>query len=158
MKTLTVKTIGLAACLAAAGAWTAEAAESGWLTDFAKAKKQAAEQNKLILADFSGSDWCGWCIRLDREVFSQEAFRKFAADKLVLFLADFPRAKEQPDAVKTQNKRLASEYQIRGFPTVLLLDSEGQVKARTGYQRGGAEAYVQHLQELMKDAEKPEMD
>jgi len=101
---------------------------------------------------FSGSDWCGWCIRLDKEVFTQEAFRDFAKDGAVLFEADFPRQKEQPAKIKQQNHVLQHRYQVRGFPTVLLLDAEGNVLARTGYQRGGAEKYVEHLRALIAKA------
>ncbi len=131
------------------GAQVAETEKSAWLTDFAAAKAEAARRGVPILADFSGSDWCGWCIKLDKEVFSQEGFQAFAADNLVLFLADFPRRKPQSEEERRQNEELAGRYQIQGFPTVLLLDAEGTVLARTGYRRGGPEAYVAHLRDLM---------
>ena len=125
-------------------------AGEGWLTDFEEAKKQAGEKNLPILADFSGSDWCGWCIKLDKEVFSKEEFKAYAKDNLVLFLADFPNRTKLPDDVKAQNEKLSKEYGIRGFPTVLLLDADGKVLERTGYQRGGPEAYVEHIKKLLK--------
>ena len=131
------------------GAPSKSGAAKAWLTDFEAARKEAAKRNVPILADFSGSDWCGWCIRLDREVFSKPAFKKFAKEKLVLFLADFPSRKEQPPALKAQNEKLATRYKIEGFPTVLLLDATGKELARTGYQAGGAEAYVKHLAKLI---------
>jgi len=121
-----------------------------WLTDFSQAKKAAAEKSLPILADFSGSDWCGWCIKLDKEVFSQKEFKAFAKDHVVLFLADFPREKKQKADVKAQNEQLMQAYGVQGFPTVLLLDAGGKVIARTGYKRGGAGAYVEHLKELLK--------
>jgi thioredoxin-related protein len=130
----------------AAGAFGAE----GWLTDFNEAKKQAVAKNLPILVDFSGSDWCGWCIKLDNEVFSQDAFKAYAEENLILFLADFPNSTPQPEEVKAQNKALAEKYGVRGFPTVLLLDAEGNVLERTGYQRGGPEKYVEHIKELLK--------
>lgn len=139
----------LAACLLVAGL-TARAAGSGWTTDFEEAKKLAAEKGLPILADFSGSDWCGWCIKLDKEVFSEKAFKDYAKDSVILFLADFPRSKEQPEAVVKQNQALAKQYAVRGYPTVLLLDKSGAVLGRTGYRRGGAEAYVTHLKTLVK--------
>jgi thioredoxin-related protein len=139
---------GVAICVLSAGT---TAAATGWMTDFQKATEQAGREDVYILADFSGSDWCGWCIRLDEEVFSQPQFKAFAEDNLVLFLADFPRNKPQPETVKTQNRELAEQYGIRGFPTVLLLDSDGKVVARTGYRPGGAEAYIEHLKTLMKE-------
>lgn len=123
-------------------------AAEGWLTDFDSAKKLAAEKGFPVLADFSGSDWCGWCIKLDREVFSQTAFLDYAKKNLVLFLADFPSRAKQSDEVKRQNEELSERYGVRGFPTVLLLDANGRVLARTGYREGGAEAYVDHLRQL----------
>ena len=122
----------------------------GWMTDFEAAKKQAAEKNLPILADFAGSDWCGWCIKLDNEVFSKDAFKEYAKDNLVLFLADFPSRKPQPEEVKKQNEALKNKYGIRGFPTVLLLNADGTVINQTGYQSGGPEAYVEHIKELLK--------
>lgn len=129
----------------------ANAAE-GWLTDFEAAKKVASERKLPILANFAGSDWCGWCIRLDREVFSKKEFQEYAGKNVVLFLADFPSRKKQPAKTKSQNKVLAEKYKVRGFPTVLLMDAKGNVLARTGYQKGGPQKYVKHLKSLIKEA------
>ena len=103
-----------------------------WLTDFETATKKAAELDQPILADFTGSDWCIWCIRLDEQVLSEKAFKDFAKDNLVLFKADFPQRKKQDEDVKKQNQELLKKYGVRGFPTVLLLDAKGKVLARTG--------------------------
>lgn len=124
-------------------------AAEGWLTDFEKAKAQAAEQKRPILVDFSGSDWCGWCIKLDEEVFSKKEFKDFAQDNLVLLLIDFPRKSKLTDAEKESNDKLAKQYGVRGFPTVLLLDAEGKVLGKTGYQTGGPSKYVEHLKGLL---------
>ena len=148
MKKLAVMmTVWVLAVAMAAGA-------EGWLTDFEAAKKLAAKTGAPILVDFSGSDWCGWCIKLDTEVFSRPAFKAYAKDNLVLFLADFPQKKKLSEAVRTQNEALMKAYKVRGFPTVLLVDAEGKVIARTGYQRGGAEKYVKHLEDLVKQGAK----
>ena len=122
----------------------------GWPSDFEKAKKEAAERKVPILVDFSGSDWCGWCIKLDKEVFSKAEFKEYAKENFVLFMADFPRKTELPEEIAKQNKKLASQYEVKGFPTVLILDAKGKVLARTGYKAGGPEAYVKHLKELLK--------
>lgn len=127
---------------------SASAGDVAWLTDLKEAKKQAAEKQVPILADFSGSDWCGWCKKLDKEVFSQAAFQDYAHTNLVLLLVDFPRSTPQPERVVKQNQALQERFQIEGFPTVLLLDADGKETARTGYQPGGAEAYVKHLRDL----------
>jgi thioredoxin-related protein len=128
---------------------TAFAGGEGWMTDFEAAKAQAAEKGKPMLVDFTGSDWCGWCIKLKKEVFSQDAFQSYAEDALVLVEIDFPRSKEQSDEVKAQNEALAKKYGIRGFPTILLLSPEGELIGRTGYQPGGAAKYVAHLKEVL---------
>ena len=138
----------LVACLIAG---SSAVASDGWITDFEAAQKAAKDKGVPIVADFSGSDWCGWCIKLDREVFAKEPFKAYAKDNVVLFLADFPSNKKQSDAVKKQNQALAEKYGVRGFPTVLLLDADGKVLAKTGYRAGGAEAYVKHLKELISE-------
>jgi len=125
-------------------------AAQGWLTDFEEAKTQAAARRVPILIDFSGSDWCGWCIKLDQEVFSKHEFEAYAKDNLVMFLADFPSSKPQSAEVKAQNKNLSNRYGVQGYPTVLLLDASGEVVGKTGYQAGGPDAYVEHLKSLLK--------
>ena len=127
----------------------ADEATEAWMTDFAAAKIKAAAEQKPLLLDFTGSDWCGWCIKLDKEVFSQKAFKEFAADNLVLVELDFPRGKEQSEDLKAQNKALAEKYGIRGFPTILVLSPKGELIEKTGYQRGGPEAYVAHIKEIL---------
>ncbi len=139
----------LAAVAVAGGVFAAE----GWETDFAKAKEKAKADNKYILIDFSGSDWCGWCIKLDKEVFQKQAFKDFAKENLVLMLADFPRDKsKQSDELQKQNERLMKEYSVRGFPTVFILSPEGKTLAKTGYRDGGPKAYVEHIKQIIADA------
>src|SRR3954469_19158244 len=79
-------------------------AEQDWQTDFKKAQEQAKTDKKLLLVDFTGSDWCGWCIKLNREVFSKPEFKDYATKNLVLLEVDFPRAKVLPDSVRRQNQ------------------------------------------------------
>ena len=136
------------------GSTIAHAAGTDWLTDFEKAKKAAKDKGIPIIADFSGSDWCGWCKKLDKEVFTKKEFLDYAKDNVVLLLVDFPRQKKQSAKVKKQNEKLAKQYNVRGFPTVLLLDADGKVLAETGYRRGGAASYVKHLKELIKNSKK----
>ena len=138
-------------CLSVLSGWSAE----GWMTDFEKAKKKAMNENKNIIIDFSGSDWCSWCIKLDEEVFQKDEWKAYAKEHLVQVLIDFPREKsEQSEALQKQNNELAKQYTVRGFPTVLLLNQEGQLIDKTGYQRGGAENYIKHIKALIGDAEK----
>ena len=128
---------------------TSTHAASHWETDFEHAQKLASESGKYMLLDFTGSDWCGWCIRLKDEVFSKKSFLAYAKEKLVLVQVDFPRKKAQSKELKEQNQALASKYGIRGYPTIIILSPKGDFVQQTGYQAGGAEAYVEHLEELI---------
>ena len=122
-----------------------------WLTDFEKAKAQAREENKKILINFTGSDWCGWCKRLAREVFDKEGFSKFASDELVLLFVDFPRYKAISAGQREVNQKLANHYRIAGFPTILLVDENEKVLLKTGYRAGGYEKYIHHLKPFLTD-------
>ena len=102
-----------------------------------------------LLIDFTGSDWCSWCIKLNKEVFSQDPFKAGVKDKFVLVELDYPqnRSKLSAETLK-QNEQLKKKYPVEGFPTILLTDAEGMPFTTTGYQAGGPEAYVKHLDEL----------
>ena len=127
----------------------AVAGGEGWSADFEAAKKQAADSKKDLLIDFTGSDWCSWCIKLNKEVFSQEPFKAGVKDKFVLVELDYPQDKSKLSAATLkQNEELAKKYPISGYPTILLTDAEGKPFAATGYEAGGPEAYVKHLDEL----------
>ncbi len=123
---------------------------SGWTQNYDQALAEAKKTGKILLIDFTGSDWCPWCIKLDQEVFRQKAFKDFADANLVLMMADFPRSKKIPENLQSQNQTLAERFGVQGFPTVILLKSDGSKIGQTGYQPGGAEAYVRHLRELIK--------
>ncbi len=125
-----------------------------WLKNFEEAQEISKLELRPILVNFTGSDWCGWCIKLDNEVFSQSAFIDYANKNLILLELDFPNKIPQSEEIKKYNRNLATKYGIRGFPTILLLNAEGEVIAKTGYQKGGAEKYIEHLTELLtKDEE-----
>lgn len=127
----------------------AYAGGEGWMHDFEAAKAKAAKENKDLLIDFTGSDWCGWCIKLREEVFDHEPFKVGVADKYVLVELDYPRDKSKLDeATIKQNAELKEKYPIKGYPTILLADAQGRPYAKTGYQQGGPESYVKHLGEL----------
>jgi Thioredoxin-related protein len=124
---------------------------TNWETDFEKASLAAKASGKYILLDFSGSDWCGWCKRLEKEVFSQDAFKGFAEESLVCVLVDFPRAKKQAEELKQQNLDLARKYEIKGYPTIIILGPDGKPVGITGYLQGGPLEYVRHLKEIIED-------
>jgi len=133
-------------------------AADGWETDFAKASAKAKAEGKHLLVDFSGSDWCGWCVKLDKEVFSKKAFKEYAQEHLVLVLIDFPRdTSKQSEKLQKKNKELSEQYKVSGFPTIFILNSEGKLLDKTGYQPGGPEAYVKHIKKVISDAKKKEI-
>ncbi len=109
-----------------------------WMGDFSQAQKDAKDQQKLILLNFSGSDWCGPCIKLKHDVFESEAFGQYAQNKLVLVRADFPRLKKNqlPADQQARNDQMAERYNPNGkFPLTVLINSQGKVlKEWEGYQ------------------------
>lgn len=123
-----------------------------WETNFETAQKNAKQQHKLILLNFSGSDWCGPCIRLHSEIFASEGFLKMASDKLIMFNADFPRNKKnQPsETVKKQNEALADKYNPQGkFPFTVLLDAGGKVIATyDGFPNQSTALFTAEIQKI----------
>jgi protein disulfide-isomerase len=149
LNTLRRITIALIAVLAGATILSTPArADDGWLESYQQALRVAKQQHKMVLIDFTGSDWCPWCIKLHDEVFSTRAFQAYAQKNLVLLKIDFPRALPQSDAVKAQNQRLQEMYGIQGYPTVIVLDPSGQKVGELGYQPGGPNPFIARLNKL----------
>jgi len=142
-------TATLAAATLACLAPSARAGGDGWQTDPAAAKKAASEAGKLVLADFTGSDWCGWCIKLKKEVFDTEAFKAWAKKNVVLLEVDFPRKKKQSAEVKARNRALAKKYGVRGYPTIIFMTPGGAAIGRSGYKRGGPEVWTKNADEIL---------
>lgn len=137
----------------AAAARTARA-DDVWQTDFEQARTQAAASNKYMLLDFTGSDWCSWCIKLDKEVFDKEAFKTYAKENLVCVKLDFPAKKKIDAKLQAQNKKLAKQFKVRGYPTVLILSPKGDLVEKTGYRKGGPAKYVDHLKGIVEEHKK----
>lgn len=150
MKILCYKSIWLSVFVSVFSLLTATAAGDAWMTDYSAAQKRAKAEGKPLLLDFTGSDWCPPCMALNSQVFSQEAFLSYAGEALILVEVDFPRRKSQSAELKAQNEALAVKYGIEYFPTILLVSPEGEVLGRTGYQSGGASAYVAHLKSFLE--------
>jgi len=121
-----------------------------WLTNVQTAQEKARRENKFVLLDFTGSDWCGWCIKLKREVFDKPEFATFAQAKLVLVEVDFPHQKTLPHLQQQTNARLAHTYHITGYPTIIMLGQDGRQLDRFGYVAGGPAAFIAKLERLAK--------
>lgn len=104
-----------------------------WLTDFAAAQRQAKAARKSMLLDFTGSDWCPWCMKLDREILATPGFREFADQHLVLVKVDFPIHHPQSAADQAQNAQLATQFQVEGYPTLVVLNPAGQESGTSGH-------------------------
>jgi len=141
-----------AALLAPAGA----RAESSWITDFKKAQEDAKSNHKLVLVDFTGSDWCGYCVLLERAILSKPEFKDYANKNLVLLELDYPRRNgpkwnSQSIELKKQNAQLAEQFQVEGFPTLVVLSPEGKMLWRfEGYYSGGVAAFLAELDKIRK--------
>lgn len=120
-----------------------------WEENLETALQKAKTENKAVLVNFTGSDWCQWCIKLSNEVFSQPEFEEYADENLILVRLDFPRSIEQSAETKMYNNQLAQRYGVQGFPTILLFNSQGQMVLQTGYQPGGPVSYVNHLKSYL---------
>ena len=125
-----------------------------WLTDFPKAQAKATEEKKLILIDFTGSDWCPPCMALHKNVLTIKEFETFAKDNLILVLADFPKKKVLTKAQQAANEQLAKRFEVKGYPTVVVLDSAGkQLHKSVGYGGATAKEFVAEIEKLK--AKKP---
>ena len=141
----------LIAMLAATICWQVNAAETTWLTDLPKAQKQAKAENKIVLMDFTGSDWCGWCIKFRKEVLDTDEFKAYAAKNMVLVELDFPKKKAQSDDLKKANKALKAQYKINGFPSLVVLDKDGkEIGRQVGFAEGGPKAFIAKLEKFKK--------
>jgi len=119
--------------------------------DQPKVLERAKSEKKMVLLDFTGSDWCPWCIKFDEEVLSTGKFSDYAATHLTLETVDFPNSKEQSDALKQANQDLKNKYNVTGFPTFVLLNSDGRELGRqVGYRPGGPDAFIAELEGFSK--------
>ncbi len=127
----------------------APAVRANWLTDFAAAQAQAKAGNKLVLLDFTGSDWCEWCIKMDEEALDTQPFKDYADANLVLVEVDFPEHKKLPDKLAQQNGSLQQRFNIEGYPTFVVLGPDGKtLTTMVGYQPGGPASFIAQLKKF----------
>ena len=124
-------------------------AHAAWLTDLPQAQAQAAKENKMVLVNFTGSDWCPACKLLDKTVLSTMPFADYSKSNLVLVIIDSPVEKELPAALQKSNDALKEKYKIEGFPTVIVFGSDGKQLLRDdGFKGESANEYVSKLKKL----------
>ena len=106
-----------------------------WHDSFENALQASRDTGRPILADFTGSDWCTWCIKLKKDVFETSEFKEWARENVILLELDYPKRAMQSTAIRKQNKALSDRYNISVYPTVLFLDSEGEVLGKLGHMQ-----------------------
>jgi thioredoxin-related protein len=124
-----------------------------WQTDINLAKEIATKVSNPIILVFQGSDWCAPCIKLDREIWSTDTFKKYAKENYVMLKADFPRRKKNKLSEKQTkaNALLAEKYNKQGFfPFVVVLDSNGKVLGESSYKKTTPENYIKELNKFVK--------
>jgi thioredoxin-related protein len=129
-----------------------------WHTDMAKASELSMKEKKPLMLFFTGSDWCGWCIRLQKEVFKKEEFIKWAKQNVILVELDFPKKTAQEEAIKQQNYQMQQIFQVKGYPTVWLVNPEKTAEGKinlsalgsTGYVAGGPEKWLEGVNSIIK--------
>ena len=122
-----------------------------WLDNYEKALAQAKAENKAVLLDFTGSDWCSWCIKMVKDTLSQKEFADYAAKNLVLVEVDFPNTKILSEATKKQNADLQAKFGAKGYPTFVLVDKDGkELGKQVGYLAGGPSAFIAKLDGFKK--------
>jgi thiol-disulfide isomerase/thioredoxin len=126
---------------------------SGWEVDLKKAIELSNSSGKPIMANFTGSDWCGWCIRLKNEVFTKDKFNEWAKENVILLELDFPRRMVIPDNIKQQNSQLSQAFGVTGYPTIWVFeakaDSTGKTQlnglTKSGYVTGGPAGWIKDM-------------
>lgn len=121
-----------------------------WVRNWEAAKTQAAKEGKDLLIDFTGSDWCGWCIKLKKEVFDTPEFAAWAKKNVVLLEIDFPQNKPQSAELKKQNEALSEKYGIEGYPTILFVNAKGEKLGQYGYDKGGPSVWTKNAEKMLK--------
>ncbi len=121
-----------------------KAENDGWLVNVDEAYALSKETGKPILANFTGSDWCGWCKKLTRDVFIHDDFKNWADENVILLELDFPRRKTLPDEIRKQNAGLQRAFSVRGYPTIWVFDLDKDDKGRFQISAHGSTGYAKN--------------
>ena len=131
-----------------------QAEKEGWLVKMDEAYKLSKETGKPILANFTGSDWCGWCRRLTASVFSKPAFKKWADENVILLELDYPKRKTLPEDIRNQNASLQQAFKIRGFPTIWVFNLDQDEKGQFNIEGLGQTGYRKSVKEFTDDVDR----
>lgn len=127
------------------------ASKLNWMTNFEEASLKAKKEKKALLLFFTGSDWCGWCHKLENEALDTTDFSDAVGDRFIFVVVDFPLRTPLDATLTAQNKELQRKFDVKGFPTVILLDENGGLIGSTGYKPGGGHSYAEHLKKMVQD-------
>lgn len=130
-----------------------KAANEGWLVNLEEAYQQSSKTGKPVMANFTGSDWCGWCKKLDASVFSKPEFKKWAKENVVLLELDFPRRKQLPNDLRQQNSNMQQALQVRGYPTIWVFNLKKDSKKNYQIERLGKTGYKPTVEAFIADVE-----
>lgn len=143
-------------CLLVLGSFAANAQDQTWYDNVDKAMEASKKSKKPLMLFFTGSDWCGWCIRLQKEVFKTPEFTQWAKDNVILVELDFPRRKQLAPEIAQQNMQLQQSFAVQGYPTVWFVNAskkDGKTNfdqlGRTGYVAGGPTAWLASANQIL---------
>lgn len=143
----------MGAALITTKAESAQPNHINWMTSYEEAINLSKSTSKPIVLFFTGSDWCGWCIKLEQESLDTPEFAQAAGDKFIFVKLDFPVNTTLPPQLASQNKQLQKRYGVSGFPTLIILDGKQQAQiGKTGYRPGGGRAFADHLSKIVSDS------
>lgn len=139
-------------CMTFLGAAEGSSRSIAWSTNYQDALTQSKSTGKPIVLFFTGSDWCGWCNKLEREVLNTSEFASLAGDKYIFVMLDFPLYKPQDPKLASSNKQLQEKYNVQGYPTLIIINSDQKKIGLTGYRQGGPKLFADHLRQLVEDS------
>ena len=140
--------IAVIACpVFSSGLFSAEQ-KTPWETDYAAAAQRAEKENKILLLNFTGSDWCRPCKQLAVEIFETPEMAAYGRTRIVMVYVDFPRREELPPALKTQNDKLAEQFGVDSYPTVWVVAHDGTRLGSLGYMEGGPKTFIRAIERL----------
>lgn len=148
LSTLFIAVIAICSTTAQTSLEDYEAGNEGWLVILEDAYQESEKTGKPIMANFTGSDWCGWCKRLTASVFSKDEFKTWADENVILLELDFPRRTQVPADIKAQNQSMQRAFQVRGFPTVWLFDLEKDANGQYSIIAHGKTGYAKTVGEF----------